>query len=72
MNSAPQVHTAELSDAELDNVSGGLAPHASAVVGPTTVSDADVLAQVGTVQGVALGTVGTLGAYHQAGVNVSF
>jgi hypothetical protein len=58
MNSAPQVETVEISDAELDNVSGGLNPHASVVVGPTAVSDADVLAQIGAVKNEVLGTVG--------------
>lgn len=62
MNSAPQVQTAELTDAELDNVAGGLAgglaPHGSLTVGSTTVSDADVLAQVDAVKGQALSTLG--------------
>ncbi|EKX66243.1 hypothetical protein Sipo8835_35370 [Streptomyces ipomoeae] len=69
MNSAPQVETVELSDAALDNVSGGLSPHVSVVAGPTAVSDANVLAQVGAVKDQVLGTVDQ---YHQVGVNVSF
>ncbi|MGW6143068.1 hypothetical protein ACWFRM_28640 [Streptomyces sp. NPDC055144] len=69
MNSAPQVQTVEISDAELANVSGGLSPHASLTAGPATVSDASVLAQLGTVQNEALGAIGQ---YHQAGVSVSF
>lgn len=69
MNSAPQVQTAQISDAELDNVSGGLSPHASIVAGPTAVSDADVLAQVGAAKNEVLGTAGQ---YHQASVSVSF
>ncbi|MFF2502689.1 hypothetical protein ACFVTY_04765 [Streptomyces sp. NPDC058067] len=69
MNSAPQVHTAELSDAELDNVSGGLSPHAGLTAGPLSLSDADVLAQAGMVQNEA---IGALGQFHQAGVAVSF
>jgi hypothetical protein len=69
MNSAPRIQTAQISDAELDNVSGGLSPHASVVAGPTAFSDSDVLAQVGTVKNEVLGAVGQ---YHQAGVSVSF
>ena len=69
MNSAPQVQTVVISDAELDGVSGGLSPHAGAVVGPAAVSDSDVLAQVDAVQTQALGTAGQ---FHQAGVSVSF
>ncbi|MEU6365243.1 hypothetical protein ABZ876_05750 [Streptomyces sp. NPDC046931] len=76
MNSAPQVQTAEISDAELDHVSGGLSPHVGVIAGPTAVGDSDVLAQAGAVQNEALGTagqaLGTAGQYHQAGVFVSF
>jgi hypothetical protein len=61
MNSTPQVETVEISDAELDNVSGGLSPHASLVVGPVAVSDADVLAQIGAVQNEVQGVVGQYG-----------
>ncbi|MFF4825728.1 hypothetical protein ACFY20_22395 [Streptomyces sp. NPDC001312] len=68
MMSAPQVQTAEISDTELDNVSGGLSPHATVVAGPTMVSDSDALAQVGAVANQA---VGVLGQYHQAGASVS-
>ncbi|MFF0041692.1 hypothetical protein [Streptomyces mirabilis] len=69
MNSAPQIQTTQISDTELDNVSGGLSPHANAVAGPTAFSDSDVLAQVGAVKNEVLGTAGQ---YHQAGVSVSF
>ncbi|GAA3041201.1 hypothetical protein [Streptomyces glomeratus] len=69
MNSAPQVQTAEISDAELDNVSGGLSPHVGVVAGPTALSNSDVLSQVDAVKNEALGTAGQ---YHQAGVFVSF
>ncbi|MEV6022324.1 hypothetical protein [Streptomyces sp. NPDC052036] len=69
MNSAPQVQTIEISDAELDNVSGGLSPHVGVIAGPTAVSDSDVLAQVDAVKGEALGAASQ---YHQAGVFVSF
>lgn len=69
MNSTPQVQTVELSDAELDNVSGGLSPHASVIAGPTTISDSDVLAQASAVKSEVMGAAGQ---YHQAGVFVSF
>ncbi|MET8249670.1 hypothetical protein ABZV31_38135 [Streptomyces sp. NPDC005202] len=69
MNSAPQVQTVEISDAELDNVSGGLSPHASVIAGPTAVSDSCVLAQIDAAKNEALGVIGQ---YHQAGVSVSF
>lgn len=69
MNSAPQVQTIEISEAELENISGGLSPHAGAVVGSTAVSDSSVLAQVDAAKNEALGTVGQ---YHQAGISVSF
>jgi hypothetical protein len=68
MNSAPQVETVEISDAELDNVSGGLSPHASVVAGPTAVSDSSVLAQVDAVKNEVLGTVGQ---YHHVSASVS-
>ncbi|MCX4824404.1 hypothetical protein OG883_32025 [Streptomyces sp. NBC_01142] len=68
MNSAPQVQTAEISDAELDNISGGVAPHASIVVGPHAVSDASVLSQADAVKSEVLGTVGQ---FHHAGLSVS-
>ncbi|MGW5253134.1 hypothetical protein ACWERW_08890 [Streptomyces sp. NPDC004012] len=69
MNSARQVQTTEISDAELDNVSGGLSPHAGVIAGPTAVSDSAVLAQVDAVKNEVLGVAGQ---YHQAGVYVSF
>ncbi|MFF0221446.1 type A2 lantipeptide [Streptomyces sp. NPDC004629] len=56
MNSTPQVETAEISDAELDNVSGGLALNAVGTVtglvdGVVPVSGL-VNTAVGTVEGV--------------------
>ncbi|MCZ0985180.1 type A2 lantipeptide [Streptomyces diastatochromogenes] len=56
MNSTPQVETVEISDAELDNVSGGLSVNAlntvtGAVNGVAPVSGA-VDTVIGTVQGV--------------------
>ncbi|MGW0711368.1 hypothetical protein ACWD4G_36335 [Streptomyces sp. NPDC002643] len=72
MNSAHQFETVEISDADLDNVSGGLNPSAGLTVGPASVSSADVLAQVDAVKNDVLGTVeGTLGQYAHVCVNVS-
>jgi hypothetical protein len=56
MNSTPQVETVEISDAELDNVSGGLSVNAvnsltGALDGVAPVS-ATVDTAVGTVEGV--------------------
>ncbi|MGW1807262.1 type A2 lantipeptide [Streptomyces sp. NPDC002078] len=56
MNSTPQVETVEISDAELDNVSGGLSVNTlnsvtGAVNGIAPVSGA-VTTAVGTVEGV--------------------
>ncbi|MFI9832529.1 hypothetical protein ACIHIX_33135 [Streptomyces sp. NPDC051913] len=70
MNSAPQVRTLDLSDAELDTVSGGLAPQITVTAGDTTLSSDDVLAQLDGVKATALGALGgTLGALpHQVSV----
>lgn len=72
MNSAPQVQTLEISDAELDTVSGGLSPEISVTVGSTTLGSSDVLAQLDSVKATALGAVdGTLAALpQQVGVTV--
>lgn len=72
MNSAPQVQTAEISDADLDNVSGGLSPQAAVTVGSTTLGTAAVLSEVDSVKATALGVVGgALGALPQhVGVDV--
>jgi hypothetical protein len=74
MNSAPQVQTLEISDAELDTVSGGVAPQITVTAGDTTLSSADVLAQVDSVKATALGALGgTLSALpSQVGVTVGF
>jgi hypothetical protein len=74
MNSAPQVQTLEISDAELDTVSGGVNPQVSVSVGSTTLSSADLLAEVDSVKATVLGAVGgTLGALpHNVGVNVGY
>lgn len=72
MNSAPQVQTAEISDADLDNVSGGLSPQAAVTVGSTTLGTAAVLSEVDSVKATALGVAGgALGALPQhVGVDV--
>lgn len=69
MNAAHQIQTLEISDAELDTVSGGLSPEASLTADSTTLSSADALSQLGAVQGVVLGA---LGQPHQIGVNLAF
>ncbi|GGU88240.1 hypothetical protein GCM10010260_22190 [Streptomyces filipinensis] len=68
MNSAHQVETLEISDADLDTVAGGLAPEVSLTLDNTTLSSADVLSQLGAVQGEALGA---LGQSHQVGFNAA-
>ncbi|WP_336113057.1 hypothetical protein [Streptomyces sp. PTD9-10] len=69
MNSAPQVQTREISDVELDNVSGGLSPQAGIAAGPTAISSSDLVAQFGAVKDEVQDTIGQ---YHQAGITVSF
>ncbi|WP_330459539.1 hypothetical protein OIB37_23315 [Streptomyces sp. NBC_00820] len=56
MNSAPQIQTAEISDADLDAVAGGLAVQAGTAAGVAVDAD-DLLSQVGSVQSDVLGTV---------------
>lgn len=69
MNSAPQVQTLEISDAELDTVSGGLSPQVGMAAGPTAISSSDLVGQFGAVKDEVLDTVGQ---YHQVGLTVSF
>jgi hypothetical protein len=69
MNAAHQIQTAEIADAELDTVSGGLAPQASITADSTTLSTADALSQLGAVQGEV---VGALSQPHQIGINLAF
>ncbi|MEU6776386.1 hypothetical protein [Streptomyces sp. NPDC046759] len=69
MNSAHPVQTAEISDAALDAVSGGFGPEAGVTLDSTTLSSADLLSQLGAVQGEALGA---LAQPHQIGVNAAF
>ncbi|MFK4221561.1 type A2 lantipeptide [Streptomyces sp. NPDC019890] len=56
MNSTPQVATQEISDADLDNVSGGLV---GAAVGATTTT-LDSVVPVSGLVGAASGTVGSV------------
>ncbi|MEV5427830.1 type A2 lantipeptide [Streptomyces sp. NPDC052701] len=53
MNSTPQVETVEISDAELDNVSGGLSVNAV----NTVVAAVDGVAPVSGLVDTAVGTV---------------
>ncbi|MGW3443941.1 hypothetical protein [Streptomyces sp. NPDC001076] len=69
MNYAPQVQTLEISDAELDTVSGGLSPQVGLAAGPTAVSSSDLVSQFGALKDEVLDTVGQ---YHQVGFTVSF
>ncbi|MFI9254668.1 hypothetical protein [Streptomyces sp. NPDC053069] len=68
MNSAHQVQTLEISDADLDTVAGGLSPEASLTLDSTTLSSAGVLSQLDAVKGEALGA---LGQSHQVGFNAA-
>ncbi|EST28058.1 hypothetical protein [Streptomyces roseochromogenus] len=68
MNSAHQVETLEISDADLDTVAGGLMPEVTLSLDDTTLSSADALSQLSAVQGEALGA---LGQTHQVGFNAS-
>lgn len=64
-----QVQTLEISDAELDTVSGGLSPQVGMAAGPTAISSSDLVGQFGAVKDEVLDTVGQ---YHQVGLTVSF
>ena len=68
MNSAHQVQTLEISDADLDAVSGGLMPEVSLTLDNTTLSSTGALSQLGAVTGEALGA---LGQNHRIGLNAS-
>ncbi|MGN5379221.1 hypothetical protein BIV25_41180 [Streptomyces sp. MUSC 14] len=68
MNSAHQVQTAELCDADLDTVAGGLSPEASVSLGATTVTSTEVLSQLNGVTGEAQGV---LGQYGHVGIDLS-
>jgi hypothetical protein len=69
MNSAHQVQTLEITDADLDTISGGLSPEVSLTVDSTTLSSAGLASQLDAVKGEALGTVGES---HQLGFNAAF
>jgi hypothetical protein len=58
MNSTPQVQTAEISDAELDAVSGGLSLNAVGTVTGLVDSVAPVSGVVNTVVGTVEGVTG--------------
>jgi hypothetical protein len=58
MNSTPQVETAEISDADLDNVSGGLALNAVSTVTGVVNGIAPVSGLVDTVVGTVEGATG--------------
>ncbi|MEU0005148.1 type A2 lantipeptide [Streptomyces sp. NPDC006314] len=58
MNSTPQVETLEISDAELDNVSGGLSVNALNTVTGAVNGVAPVSGLVGTVVGTVEGVTG--------------
>ncbi|MER7187353.1 type A2 lantipeptide [Streptomyces hyaluromycini] len=58
MNSTPQVETVEISDAELDNVSGGLSLNALGTVTGLVDSVAPVSGLVNTVVGTVEGVTG--------------
>ncbi|MFD9007111.1 type A2 lantipeptide [Streptomyces sp. NPDC059582] len=58
MNSTPQVQTVEISDAELDNVSGGLSLNAVGTVSGLVDGVAPVSGLVNTVVGTVEGVTG--------------
>jgi len=63
MSNAPQVATQEISDADLDNVSGGLLGGAIS----TVVGTADSIAPVSGIIGTATGIVGSATGLNPAG-----
>jgi len=58
MNSTPQIQTAEISDADLDNVSGGLSVHAVGTVTGVVSGIAPVPGLVDSVVGTVEGATG--------------
>ncbi|MDI3387905.1 type A2 lantipeptide [Streptomyces sp. B-S-A8] len=58
MNNTPQVETREISDADLDNVAGGLVAGLAGNVVSTVDSIAPVSSTVGTVVGTVEATTG--------------
>ncbi|MER6841492.1 type A2 lantipeptide [Streptomyces platensis] len=59
MNSTPQVQTQEISDSDLDNVSGGLVGGVVGTATNTVDSIAPVSGTVGTATGLVDGVAGT-------------
>ncbi|MGD6749140.1 hypothetical protein [Streptomyces sp. BH105] len=72
MNSAHQIHALEISDADLDGVSGGLSPEGSITLDDKTVGTADL---IGLAQGTALGAAAqaqnAFAQPHQISINGS-
>jgi hypothetical protein len=58
MNSTPQVETAEISDSDLDNVSGGLVGEAISTLATTADSIAPVTSTLSTATGLLQSTTG--------------
>ncbi|MER5439773.1 hypothetical protein [Streptomyces sp. NPDC002790] len=72
MNSAHQIQALEISDADLDGISGGLSPEGSVTVDDKTVGTADLLALAqGTALGAASQAQGALAQPHQISINGS-
>ncbi|MET8472586.1 hypothetical protein ABZY90_34780 [Streptomyces sp. NPDC006422] len=68
MNSAHQIQSLEISDADLDGVSGGLSPEGSLTIDDKTFGTADL---VSTLQGAATQAQGALAQPHQIAINGS-
>ncbi|MEB8339554.1 hypothetical protein [Streptomyces endophyticus] len=72
MNSAHQLQTLAISDADLDSVSGGLSPEGSVTIDGKTVGTADLMALAqGTALGAATQAQGALAQPHQVSINGS-
>ncbi|MFD7291660.1 hypothetical protein ACFV9W_00095 [Streptomyces sp. NPDC059897] len=72
MNSAHQIQALEISDADLDSVSGGLSPEGSVTVDGKTFGTADLMALAqGTALGAAAQAQNALAQPHQISINGS-
>ncbi|MGD6741584.1 hypothetical protein ACOKM3_07020 [Streptomyces sp. BH106] len=72
MNSAHQMQTLEISDSDLDGVSGGLSPEGSLTIDDKTVGTADLMALAqGTALGAAAQAQNAFAQPHQISVNGS-
>lgn len=72
MNSAHQTQTFEISDADLDSVSGGLSPEGSVTIDDKTFGTADLMALAqGTALGAASQAQNALAQPHQISINGS-